>query len=294
MTSDCVLVIGADGFIGGALVARLAAAGARVVALVEPGRPGGIAADLRDPDRLREVVAGARPGTVFHLAAVTRVTEANLDAAWETNVTGTAHLLDALKGVGTTLVLAGTAEVYGAAPAPFREDQEPQPRSPYGVSKLAAENLVRIAAEKGELAGAVIARLGVVYGPGQAPMMLVPELIAAALRQEPLRTTPGEQTRDLLFIDDAVAGLTAAAGAADRTAPVFNLGTGVAPTVREVIAEIRKLTGHAGAWETTRPHRANEVMDYRLDVARAAAAFGWRAAVDWRAGLARTVAAARE
>lgn len=285
------LVTGGAGFIGARVVERLRAAEAEVVVLGEP-RAGDadLTADLTDAPAVAGVVRAVRPDMAFHLAAHARVAAGQEAAAWEVNVTGTANLLAALpENAGMVLVSSG--EVYGTQAAPFSEEQTPQPVSAYGIGKLAAEQLVRLQADRGRRA--VIVRPGVVYGPGQAPVMLIPEVIAAALRGEPLHTTAGEQRRDLVLVEDVAAGIVAAAGAAAESCPIFNLGTGEAPTVAEIVAEIRRLTGHTAAWTRDLPYRPGEQMDYRLAPARAERQLGWRPRCAWRAGLALTVAAAR-
>lgn len=285
------LVTGGAGFIGARVVERLRAVEAEVVVLGEP-RAGDadLAADLADASATAVAVRAVRPDMVFHLAAQSRLAAGGEAAAWAVNVTGTANLLAALPE-NAGLVFVSSAEVYGAAAAPFSEGLTPQPVSAYGISKLAAELLVRLASDRGRRAA--IVRPGVVYGPGQAPVMLVPEIIAAALRQQPLRTTAGRQRRDLVFVEDVADGIMRAAGAVTDDCPVFNLGTGVAPAVAEVVAEIRRLTGHTAGWTTDLPYRAGEQMDYRLDPALASGQLGWRPRTGWQDGLALTVAAAR-
>jgi len=197
-----------------------------------------------------------------------------------------------LAGTNARLVFASSAEVYGpAAAAPFSETTVPQPASAYGIMKLAGENLVRLSAERGDVLAAIV-RPGVVYGPGQAGMM-VPDLLADILRGSKIATTAGRQTRDLLFVDDAVQGIVRAASVASSFTPVFNLGTGTSPEIRDVIRELMNVCGREVEWDDSLVYRADEIMDYRLAVNRARTELEWVAATTWREGIAQTAAALR-
>ncbi len=284
------LVTGGGGFLGRALVARLRALGALVQTLDAPSAAADFALDLAQPEAVRLAVPAACPEYVFHLAAVTRVRPGDEARAWAANVTGTANLLAALGDNPAPVVLVSSAEVYGDAPLPYDETAVPQPRSAYGISKLAAEQLLVLAADRGRAAAVV--RPTVIYGPGQAPHMLIPEMAGRVRRHEELLTTPGEQQRDLLYVADAAAGVMAAAAAASPACPVCNLGSGTTVTVAEIVAELRRLAGHTAPWRRDLPYRAHEVMRYAVTVARAERLLGWRATTDWHDGLQQTLAAA--
>jgi len=284
------LITGGAGFVGRALAEQVRVRDAVVQVLDRPGTGADLEVDLTQTAALALAVRAARPDLVFHLAAVTRIPAGGEAAAWAVNVAGTANLLAALDGLPAPVVLVSSAEVYGDAPLPYAETASPRPRSAYGISKLAAEQLLTLAADRGR--AAVIVRPTVIYGPGQPPVMLVPELAGRARRNEALVTTRGGQQRDLLYVDDAAAGMVAAVRAAGTACPVFNLGGGVTATVAEIVAELRRLTGHTAAWRRDLPYRAHEVMAYAVSVTAAAEQLGWRARVDWREGLRRTVAAA--
>ena len=144
-----ILVTGAGGFVGGHLITNLHRAGHEVIAAShrpwEPPVPVEIDVfDVRDGDRFRAVMDARRPEAVIHLAAqasVRRSWEAS-DETFAVNVTGTSHLLEALTDrPETRVLLVGSAQQYGLAAAgrPLVETDPLQPRSPYGVSKVAQE-----------------------------------------------------------------------------------------------------------------------------------------------------------
>jgi UDP-glucose 4-epimerase len=184
---------------------------------------------------------------VFHLAAQAGVRKSwgrDFNTYTENNVEASQQLLEAC--VGRPLhrfVYASSSSLYGDnAAIPMREDALPQPVSPYGVTKLAAEQLcylyhVNYAVPTTSL------RYFTVYGPRQRPDMAFHRFIRAALDRQPVTIYgDGEQTRDFTFVLDAVAG-TIAAG--DRGVPgrAYNLGGGSRVTVNQVLDIIGRVTG---------------------------------------------------
>src|SRR5437867_4206169 len=141
------------------------------------------------------------------------------------------------------LVYASSSSVYGDhVPMPMREDALPQPVSPYGVSKLAAEQLCYLYfANYG--VPAVSLRYFTVYGPRKRPDMGFHKFLRATILGEPITVFgDGEQTRDFTFVTDAV---SATAAAATRGVPgrVYNIGGGSRVSVNEVLDMIRRVSG---------------------------------------------------
>src|SRR5579872_1548111 len=224
------IVTGAAGFIGSHLAERLIALGhdvvgidsftpyydptikrANVAGLLNSPRFQLIEANLATAD-LEPIVAGA--DYVFHQAA-----QAGVRASWgssfsgytEYNVLATQRLLEALKEHRPRkVVYASSSSVYGDAALPMRETARPQPVSPYGVTKLAAEHLCHLYwANYG--VPAVSLRYFTVYGPRQRPDMGFNRFLRAALTGQPIhRFGDGEQTRDFTFVEDAVSATMAA------------------------------------------------------------------------------------
>ncbi|HYW09851.1 MAG TPA: NAD-dependent epimerase/dehydratase family protein, partial [Longimicrobium sp.] len=179
------LVTGAGGFVGGHLVGSLLAAGAEVFAgSLEGEAPRGACAgarwiplDVTRDESLKAALDESRPDAVFHLAGQSSVGDSFADAmgTWDANATGTLRLVQAL-AEGTRLVLAGSAEVYGAVPAaeqPIREDRPLCPSNPYAASKAAAE-MACVAAAHARGVHAVVARSFNHTGPGQDPRFALP------------------------------------------------------------------------------------------------------------------------
>jgi len=258
------LVTGAAGFIGSQLTAALLDRGAAVIGLdcftdyyaratkeknLEENR-------LREQFRFVEnsIADADFPALldgvthVFHLAA-----QAGVRKSWGkdfttytvNNVEATQILLEACVGRSIDrFVYASSSSVYGDAVAiPMREEALPQPLSPYGVTKLAAEHLCMLY-HANYAVPACAMRYFTVYGPRQRPDMAFHRFIKAALREEPISLYgDGAQTRDFTFVADAVAA-TIAAGERGVPGRAYNIGGGSRVSMNEVLTIIERIAGH--------------------------------------------------
>ncbi|MBL8056577.1 MAG: NAD-dependent epimerase/dehydratase family protein [Anaerolineales bacterium] len=252
------LVTGAAGFLGAALANRLAQAGHAVRGLddLSAGDPARLLphvlftrGDVNDRPKLWTLLQGVE--CVYHLAARVSVAESVLYPREynAVNVGGTVSLMEAMRDVGVKrVVLVSSGAVYGEqAEQPLREDRPPDPRSPYAVSKLAAEYYVRTI---GALWGieTVALRVFNAYGPGQplpaAHAPVIPRFIRQALTGGSLVVHgDGRQTRDYVYLDDVLDALTTAATAQAVDRLVINVGSGHAASVRELVDAVREVTG---------------------------------------------------
>jgi UDP-glucose 4-epimerase len=265
-----VLVTGAAGFVGRAVVADLTAAGHEVRALVRTapdevtdltGRSGAVetvAADIRDRDALVTALTGV--DGICHLAARTDVRGSFADPVghFDVNVGGTTALLAALAlalagarpdGLrrAPAFVLASTAAVYGVADRyPVDEDTPRRPSSPYAASKVAAEALVGHAASAG-LVAATVLRFTNVGGPGDPdPTRLLPAALAAAAGARPHLDVNGDGStrRDHVHVADVASACRLAVEAArPGEGTVYNVGSGTAVSVVELVAMVEDVTG---------------------------------------------------
>jgi dTDP-glucose 4,6-dehydratase len=129
-----------------------------------------------------------------------------------------------------------------------------------------------------------------VYGPGQPACSLIPAAIEAALAGQDFPMTPGEQERDFIYVADVVAGMLATAVATGIEGESLDLGMGRAHAVREVIAHVWEVTQAQGQMlPGALPYRPGEVKCIVADADRTAQLTGWRAQVNLKEGLRRTI-----
>ena len=258
------LVTGAAGFIGSHLTAALLDTGATVVGLdcFTDYYPRAIKEKNLEEHKLREGFRFAETAIqhadlpalldgvthVFHLAAQAGVRKSwgkDFKAYTVNNVEATQLLLEACVGRPIErFVHASSSSVYGdRVPIPMREDALPQPVSPYGVTKMAAEQLGYLYHVNYGLP-VVAMRYFTVYGPRQRPDMAFHRFIRAALRGEPITLYgDGGQTRDFTFVSDAVAA-TIAAGTRGVNGRSYNIGGGSRVSMHDVIRIIERVAGH--------------------------------------------------
>src|SRR5512147_2873234 len=235
------LITGAAGFLGSALADQLAREGHLVRAIddLSTGDPNSLTrdvhftrGDINDRPKLWTLLQDV--DVVYHLAARVSVQESVLYLRDynAVNVGGTVSLMEAIHDVGVKrVVLASSGAVYGdLAEQPLREEMTPNPRSPYAVSKLAAEYYVRTI---GSLWGieTVSLRIFNAYGPGQHLPASHPPVVPHYLRQAQRGGTlvvhgDGSQTRDYVYVDDVISGMVAAATAPNLNGMVINIGSG--------------------------------------------------------------------
>jgi UDP-glucose 4-epimerase len=252
------LITGAAGFLGSSLANYLAREGHQVRGLddLSTGDPQSLSPDVHFTrgdvsDRPKLWTLLQEVDVVYHLAARVSVPESILYPRDYNmvNVGGTVALMEAMRDVGVgRVVLASSGAVYGdLAEQPLKESYIPNPRSPYAVSKLAAEYYVRTI---GGLWGieTVSLRIFNAYGPGQhlpaSHPPVVPHYLKQALRSGTLVAHgDGSQTRDYVYVDDVVSGLVAAATAPNINGLMINIGSGKETSIRELIKCVQAVTG---------------------------------------------------
>ena len=305
------LVTGGAGFIGSALVDRLAHHGHEVTVVDDlstgkldnlvdafgSGRVEHVEADVAGPE-LAAIVAEARPEVVFHLAAQIDVRRSVADPAHDArvNVLGSVALAEAAVENGARrLLFAGSGGTAYGEPdpgdLPVAEDYPPRPTSPYGVAKRSAEDYL---ASFRDIHGLewVSLRLGNVYGPRQDPhgeAGVVAIFCNRLLSGEPVTIFgDGRQTRDYVYVEDVVDAFVAASGGHDEAVGQrLNIATGTETSVVELYDALRAVTGF-GAEPAFAPARPGELNRISLDPGRAAELLGWRAGTDLAGGLQRT------
>lgn len=301
---DPVLVTGAAGLLGAAVVRLLVERGHQVVALVRDRDPRSpfyadrlvdrcveVRAELTDADRL---LAEHAPATVLHLAAQSQVPVANRDplSTWESNVRGTWLLLEACRRAARpphAVVVASSDKAYGLTPPPYTEDAPLAPVDPYDVSKACADLIARSYASRYGLP-VVVTRCGNLYGPGDLHLdRLVPGTCALLARgQAPVLRSTGRMTREWLYVDDAARAVLLLAGrAADLAGQAVNVGGGEVASVRDVVDRVRSLAALNLTPIVAAADPPGEIPHQRLDSTRLRS-LGWVPQVTLDEGLALT------
>jgi len=297
------LITGAAGFLGSALANHLAREGHQVRGLddLSTGDPQALSPDVHFTrgdvnDRPKLWTLLQEVDCVYHLAARVSVPESVLypreyNAA---NVGGTVSLMEAMRDVGIRrVVLASSGAIYGEQEQqPLGEDRTPQPRSPYAVSKLAAEYYVRTI---GGLWGieTVCLRIFNAYGPGQHLPASHPPVVPYFLRQGVRNGTlvvngDGNQTRDYVYVDDVVAAMVAAATAQGINGLVLNVGSGNETSLRTLSRLIIEVTG-SQANVVYNPQTSGGVSRLCADLTQAGLKLNYRPLVPLEEGLRLTL-----
>jgi UDP-glucose 4-epimerase len=247
------LVTGGCGFIGYALCHRLAAAGHRVAAYDDLSRgraenlPEGtrlIQGDIRDRVRLAEAVSAVGPDAVVHLAAIHYLPDcaARPRETHEVNVEGTRRLLEACRGRVRHVVFASTAAVYAPVEGPCAEDRTPVvPIEVYGESKLAGERLVEAFCREAGVAGTTV-RISNAIGRRETNPHVVPHIFESLRGSSQVPLGSIEARRDYIDTRDIAGAILALLDAAAGYR-VFNVGTGVAHSVEDIVGLVERILG---------------------------------------------------
>ncbi len=304
-----VLVTGGAGFIGSHLVDRLLAEGFEVWVLDDfsAGRMENVSChtgvrgfhlvrgDVRDFGLVEKVVDGV--DVVFHLAALVDVALSveNPVLFDEVNVVGTLNLLKACVDSGVRrFVFASSAAVYGDSEPPMkREDMLPKPISPYGVSKLAAENYVRVFNELYGLE-TVCLRYFNVYGPRQGLASTYSGVITAFVSrllkgQSPVIHGDGSQTRDFVNVDDVVSANMFALESKSAVGEVFNIASGTVVSISELARILQQFTNTGHLKPVFTEPRPGDIKHCSGDISKAEELLGFHPKVQLKDGLSKLV-----
>jgi UDP-glucose 4-epimerase len=297
------LITGAAGFLGSALSNQLAREGHNVRGLdnLSTGDPQALSpdvlftrGDVADRPKLWTLLQDV--DCVYHLAARVSVPESVLYPSEynAVNVGGTVSLMEAIRDVGVRrVVFISSGAVYGnQEEQPLNEDAIPNPRSPYAVSKLAAEYYLRTIGRLWKIE-TVILRVFNAYGPGQHLPPSHPPVIPNFLRQAYLNGTmvmhnTGLQTRDYIYVDDVVRAMTAAATAPDVDDRLINIGAGTETSIRELVRLVLEVTGRKPE-VVENPHTDPGVSRMCADIKLARQLLGYQPRISLADGLRLTL-----
>jgi NAD dependent epimerase/dehydratase len=307
-----VLVTGAGGFIGSHLTDELVRQGHSVRVLVRyNGRDdrGSLAdlpieiqsaleverGDLKDPGAVLRAVAGRE--WVFHLGALIAIPYSyhNPYDVVQTNVLGTAHVLDACRADDSLerVILTSTSEVYGTAQrVPIDEHHPLQGQSPYAATKIAADALGESYHRSFGLPVAILRPFNT-FGPRQSSRAIIPTIISQALARPEVKLGRLDPRRDLTYVRDTVAGFIAIAGCQAALGRVVNIGRGEDISIGELVELIGRRLGQPisvrSDQERHRPAKS-EVERLLAGTALAQSLWGWKSRYSLEAGIDETIA----
>lgn len=303
-----ILITGAAGFVGSHLAMRLAEEGHHVLGVdsfngyydpafkhanaeeVEAAGAEIRKLDLAD-DGLADVMRGVE--VVFHAAAQPGISASTPFGTYlHNNVVATQQLLEAARQSDALelFVNISTSSVYGAD-ASGNETTEPRPTSTYGVTKLAAEQLVMAAARDADFPGCSF-RLFSVYGPRERPDKLIPILIRSLLERRPLPLFEGSEhhRRSYTYVEDIVDGLVSTLDRPEVCGgQIFNLGNDRDISTGEIIRLAEEIVGREVEVER-KPRRSGDQLRTQADIGKASELLGYNPRIESQEGLRRTVA----
>ena len=248
--------------------------------------------DLKDCESLNKLVNRIEPTHVFHLASDTdRTRDVGITKSLiDNNVIGTINLLDSLVDIRPkSIVFVSTSEVYGENKPPFREDMLLHPVSPYSASKASAEIYCMLYHKLLDMP-IIILRLFNVFGIGQSPKMLIPELILSCLNGRIIDLTKGEQRREFNYVKDVVEAIFSASKTEKSVGKIINVGCGSDKKIRDVVNFIvdyidKSLTPEFGSLN----YRDNEIWRMYCENKLAKDFLGWKPRYSFEEAVKETI-----
>ncbi|WP_298885010.1 NAD(P)-dependent oxidoreductase [uncultured Bradyrhizobium sp.] len=296
-----ILVTGANGFIGAAVVRQAVRDGHEVIAVLRPegnsqrldtllSQITVLRLDLRNFGAVAAAIENSSPNALIHCAWAGVNQKLRMDnIQYSDNLGSACNLVESLARRGSSkFVGIGSQAEYGLLAGPIAETDLPRPTTLYGASKLATCILTDQLARQFNLPFAWM-RVFSAYGPDDNPHWLIPSLIDQMLRGERPKTTAGEQRWDYLFIDDLARAVLKVACQSDAQG-VFNLGSGIPVQVRTLIEKLREIASpnlEVGFGEI--PYRSDQIWHMQANISRLSSTTGWKPTISIDDGLAMTV-----
>ena len=306
-----VVVTGAGGFIGSHLVEKLLEEGARVKAIVRYNSQNnfGYLENLETFNNqkleiftlnmifnngLKAILKNC--DCVFNLAAHIDIpySYSNPEEVINNNIAATLNILLASRENDVRRIIqTSTSEVYGSAKQiPIAETHVLQPQSPYSASKIATDNIALSFYYSFNLPITIVRPFNT-FGPRQSARAVIPTIISQSLKGESIKLGNIATTRDFTYVDDTVRGFMMLAESDDTLGEVFNLGTGIEISIKELVNKINAITGNKNDIiidkDRLRPNKS-EVLRLCSDYAKVNKCVEWIPQYSIEEGLKRTIA----
>jgi len=301
LLNERFLITGATGFVGSCLARKLVEIGCEVHVLVREranrwrlsdieNRMHVHTGDLNEGERLRGLVVDIQPTVIYHLAVHGAYpTKTDADQIILTDVFGTWNLLKACSEVDYKLFInTGSSSEYGSKQNAMRESDLLEPNSYYAVAK-SAQSLVCQHMARADRRPINTFRLFSVYGPYEEPSRLVPTLIQRCLQGQALNMVWPATARDFIQVDDVVAAYLQVGQLNLQCGEIFNIGTGIQSTMREVVRAVLQST-HATVkvnWGSMQA-RSWDTETWLADVSKVRRVLKWSPRISLAEGIGKT------
>jgi UDP-glucose 4-epimerase len=279
-----ILVTGASGFVGSRLASELSRRGAEVIPIDNRDKH---SVDIRDWRNVSTL--GSKLGKVdllYHLAALMFVPYSfeNPREIYEVNVLGTLNILELCRFHNVEKLIFASSYVYGNPQyLPIDESHPLNPASPYARSKVMGEDLCKAYHEDYGMK-CIILRPFNIYGEGQSDGFLMPSIIKQ-LPSGKIQLMDPEPRRDFLYVSDAIAAYVKSADYDESDFEIFNIGSGVSYSVREVVARVLKVWGKTVEVSYKHQKRRGEIIDVAANIQKAKSKLGWKPNVSLEDGI---------
>lgn len=297
-----ILITGVTGFVGSNLLRRLIKSSAdlhiitressnlwRIEDIIDDVKR--YTPDLSDFDTLKKILHKINPDIIYHLATYGgNPRQDNFRQIIESNFFGTVNLINACKKTGFDLfVNTGSSSEYGIKTVPMKENDVPEPRNNYGISKIASTLYCQSIAFNEKLP-IVTLRLFSPYGDFEDSSRLIPSVILSCLHRKNPEISSPEFVRDFIYIEDVIDLYEQLPDADIISGNIFNVGSGKQHTVGEVVDTIINITGNDVKPMVGLPQRwPNEPHIWQADVSKTLKALNWAPKYDLNAGLTKSV-----
>jgi UDP-glucose 4-epimerase len=290
-----VLVTGGAGFIGSHLVDRLVARGDGVTVIDDLSNGSldnlplsQIAFKRRDISQPLPVMGGF--DVIYHLACHPRsrsFTEPRRDV--DVNLRGMVNMLEYARAVGARVVFSSNSGIYDSAIQPIREGNPEKPTTPYDVTKLASEHMIKAYSEAYGIPYTIF-RFATVYGTRQSVTSEWSPVIANFVKtinrgRTPYITGDGKQTRDFIYVSDIVDALLLGVEVKERQVGALLLGSGVETSIMDAFYTVCRVLGKTSKYER-RPAPLGEIKRMSYDCSLARSILGWAPRVSLSEGVA--------
>lgn len=289
-----IVVTGGQGYLGSFLVKALQEKGADVyiISIEAEKSDRHFPIDITKFEELNAVIQQIQPDIVYHLAAsLNRNRNFSIfENMLKVNVTGTFNLLKSLeKTQCQQFIFTSTSEIYGNNASPFHEELLPMPVSPYSLTKVMAENLIKTFSQQYHQ-NFTILRLFNFYGENMSEDFFISQMINSLKRGEDFLMTKGEQSRDFLFVEDVIRALTLTAINPAAYNETFNVCSGIGSSLASLATFVnQKMDVTAKVKLGALPYRENEVWEMIGDNSKIKEKLGFIPAFSMDLGLEKLI-----